>query len=58
MNNIARGKAFNVDGIQKHSNEFVRVASIVREMQTFEYNFFSLYKQQGEQLNGRREWIV
>ncbi len=27
------------------------MASIVREMQTFEYNFFSLYKQQGEQPN-------
>ncbi len=33
-NNIR--KAFNDDGIQKHSNNFVSVASITQEMQTFD----------------------
>ncbi len=36
INNIC--KMFNVDGIQKHSNDFVSVASIVAEMQTLDYN--------------------
>ncbi len=40
---------FNVDGIQKHSNDFVSVASIVAEMQTLDYNPILLYKQQGEE---------
>ncbi len=37
INNIR--KAFNVDDIRKHSNDFVSVASIVREMQTFDYSY-------------------
>ncbi len=47
INNIC--KMFNVDGIQKHSNDFVSVASIVAEMQTLDYNPILLYKQQGEE---------
>ncbi len=42
-------KMFNIDGIQKHSNDFVSVASIVAEMQTLDYNPILLYKQQGEE---------
>ena len=47
INNIR--KRFNVDGIQKHSNDFVSVANIVGEMQTLDYNSILLYKQQGEE---------
>ena len=40
---------FNVEGIQKHSNDFISVATIVAEMRTMDYDPILLYKQQGEE---------
>ncbi len=47
MNNIR--KIFNTsDGIQRHSNDFVSVSTMVDEMQASDYNAVLLFKQQSE----------
>ena len=47
VNNIK--KQFNIDGIQKHTNDLVSVATIVEEIQVSKYNAILLFKQQGEE---------
>ncbi len=46
VNNIR--KIFNTDGIQRHSNSFVSVSTMVDEMQALDYNAIVLFKQQSE----------
>ena len=47
VNNIK--KRFNIDGIQKHTNDLVSVATIVEEIQVSKYNAILVFKQQGEE---------
>ncbi len=42
---------FNVDNIKKHNNDFVSVATIVQEMESWDYNAILLFKQQGDKPN-------
>ncbi len=44
VNNIK--KIFNTDRIQRHSNDFVSVSTMVDEMQASDYNAVLLFKQQ------------
>ena len=46
-------KQFNIDGIKKHPNDLISVASIIEEMQTSIYNAVLLFKQQDEEPSDR-----
>ena len=46
-NNIK--KQFNIEGIQRHQNDLVRVSTWVEEMESLEYNPVLIFKQQGDQ---------
>ena len=57
VNNIR--KQFNVDDIKKHSNDFVSVATIVEEMETYVlcwiYMIFYLFFKQNFKMIGSNE---